>query len=149
MKKMMFLCATVFALLLSANAVQAQAGGIAKGSKYVNWKFPDSITVSKTVTFPTAATLAPTWASDSVNVKSGEFYTYVSLDTLKGTRRVKLSAQSYLTGGAQLVVEAVSDTATRSFILMQAAGNDTLSVTGRKRLQLYYTGSKFVPVGGW
>lgn len=141
---------TVLAIIaLCELAANAQAGGISKGEKYVNYKFPDSIANSKTVLFPTATGIAPTWASDSVVVKAGEFYTYVSLDTLRGTRRVKLSAQSYVTGGAQVVIEAVRDTAsTRSLIVQHSAGNDTISVnTKRKRAAWYYTGSKFVPFG--
>lgn len=135
-----------FAIAVMAVSVNAQAGGISKGGKYVNYKFPDSIAVSKTVLFPTATSIAPLWAGDSVNVKANEFYTYVKLDTLKGTRRVKLSAQSYITGGAQVWFEAVRDTGTQKLILQHSAGNDTVKVSGQKGIAVYYTGSKFLPL---
>lgn len=144
MKRIITVLAIVMVIALQANA---QAGGISKGEKYVNYKFPDSIAASKTVLFPTSTGIAPTWASDSVVVKVKEFYTYISLDTLRGTRRVKLSAQSYVTGGAQVVIEAVRDTTTRSLIVQHAAGNDTISVATKKRAAWFYTGSKFVPYG--
>lgn len=122
------------------------AGGITKNGKYVNYKFPDAITSSKTVLFPTATATAPSaWVSDSLNVNVGEFYSYVALPTIGATRRVKLSTQSYLTGGATLVVEAAtSDTTTRSLIIVQPTVSDTLFLNKRSVLQLYYTGTKWV-----
>ncbi|MCS6935928.1 MAG: hypothetical protein NZM35_12390 [Chitinophagales bacterium] len=148
MKKAAYMFIITVMTVISYNC-QGQAGGISKAGKFVNYKFPDSIAGSKTVLFPTGVSKTAGWASDSTNLKVGEFYNYVLLDTLKGTRRVKLSTQSYVTTGAQLVLEAVRDTATRNLVVVQGSGNDTLSITGRKRMQLFYTGSKWVPVGSW
>lgn len=148
MKKIIFAVATML-LVATTSTVNAQAGGITKSGKYVNYKFPDSITVSKTVLFPTATTLSPSYTSDSINVKVGEFYTYLTVPQLTAQRRVRLTNQSYLTGGAQLVVDATADGTARNLIVIHSAGSDTLSVTSKKRAAWLYTGSKWVPYGTW
>jgi hypothetical protein len=147
MKNFIYIIATTLLMAVAfTHEAMAQAGGITKNGRFVNWRFPDAITQSKTVTFPTATSLAPAWVGDSTSISVGEFYTYVAPATITATRRIKLSSQSYLTAGAQLVIDAVADT-TRSLIIVQPAGNDTISVPTNKHILLYYTGSKWVPVG--
>lgn len=146
MKKLFAFVAIIATTVFTVNA--QGAGGITKNGKFVNYKFPDAITASKTVLFPTATATAPSaWVSDSLNVSCGEFYNYVALPALSATRRVKLSTQSYLTGGANLVLDATSiDTTTQSLIIVQPSGSDTVGVSSAKTLLLYYTGSKWVRV---
>jgi hypothetical protein len=148
MKKLIYAVAILLTMAISIDS-SAQAGGITKYGKYVNYKFPDSIATSKTVVFPTATTLAPSYTSDSINVKVGEFYTILTVPQLTAQRRVKLTNQSYLTGGAQLVIDATADGTARNLIVIHSAGSDTLSVTSKRRGTWTYTGSKWLPSGQW
>lgn len=135
--------------MMSYTAVAQGAGGISKGSKYVNYKFPDGITTSKTVLFPTSSATTATFVSDSVNVNVKEVYNYVELPAQAATRRVKLSNQTYLSGGEQLVIQGASTNTTPRNLIIQYSGGgpDTLQVTNRtNRIQYYFTGTKWVPV---
>lgn len=146
MKKIVTILFAAILLAGSAQVANAQAGGIIKKGKYVNWKFPDSIAYSKTVVFPTAGRFTPAWQEDSANVNVIEFSTWLRLDTLKQTKRVMLSTQSYITPGAQLVMQAVTDTGTRKLIIIQNQQADTISFKGNKNMSWYYQGSKFIPI---
>ena len=142
--KTLAVCAIIITAL--AFSTTSGGGGIAKGEKYVNYSFPDSISASETVLFPTYEGKAPAWVSDSANVKVGEFYTYVAPTTaLSATRRIKLSTQTYVTGGAHLWIEATSDSI-RNLVIVQSTRSDTVSVRYKNSMQMLYTGSVWIPV---
>ncbi len=84
------------------------AQGISKGGKKVQFNFPDSISASKSILFPTFQSLSADYAS-TVAADVEEFYTYLNIDTLTGTLTLNLTLAPHLTAGAMLYVKTIAD----------------------------------------
>jgi len=142
-RKLLLAGMAVVALLTTAIDTNAQAGGITKGGKTQSWKFADSITTSTVHLFPSYESKSGAWTADSFVLKPVHANTFVTLDSLTATRRVKLSANSYFKGGELLYFYAKADS--QKLVVVQSVGNDTFTVDPKKRVGYVYTGSSFHP----
>jgi hypothetical protein len=146
MKLFKLFCLSLITLALSFTA-QAQVQMI-KAGKRINMIYPDSITVNKSITFPTFE-LQTTLHAATQSIAVNEFYTYVRLDTMNSAVTLNLVISPRLTAGAVLQVEARSDTTARA--LTFGTGFQAVAMSGtisKTRVQHFiYDGSKFIATG--
>lgn len=142
--KLFYLSLITLALSFTA---QAQVQMI-KAGKRIQMTFPDSITTNKSINFPTFE-LQTTVHSSTETVAINEFYTYVRMDTMNSAVTLNLVISPKLTAGAQLQIEARSDTTARA--LTFGTGFQAVAMSGvisKTRVQHFiYDGSKFIATG--
>jgi hypothetical protein len=137
-KKLLFI-GLIAALGIGAMAVQMIGNG-----KRVLFTFPIGLTENKTFLFPSFDLRNKTFAAnDTISVH--QLYTYLRVDTLKGTYNVVLNVQQHVTPGAAFYIQFGKDDTVRTAYIKQGASNiDTVSVTGNKIKRWYlFNGSRF------
>jgi len=127
----------------------ADAQGISKGGQKVQFTWPDSLTSSKTMLFPTFQSLSSA-SADTVSIDIEEFYTFYAIsDTMTASMVVNLSIAPHVTAGASLFIQAVADDndLTITFgdgLLAPVFTTDSMAY---RTHQFIYTGSAFLNVG--
>ena len=86
----------------------ADAQGISKAGKKVSFTFPDSLSASKTILFPTYEAISEDYAA-TVAVDVEEFYTFLTLGTLTGNLTLNLTVADHVSAGALLYVKTLTD----------------------------------------
>lgn len=112
--------------------------------KRVLFTFPMGLTEHKTFLFPSFDLQNKTYtANDTINVH--QLYTYLKVDTLKGTYNVVLNVQPHVTPGATFYVQFGNNDTTRTAYIKQGTTYiDTVTVSGNKIKRWYlYNGYKY------
>lgn len=116
---------------------------IGKG-KRVGFTFPNGLTENKTFLFPTFDLKDKNYtANDTIQVY--QLYTYLKVDTVRGTYNVVLNVANHVTPGAAFYIQVGKDTAVRTVYVKQGESNiDTISVSSNKVKRWYlFNGSRF------
>jgi len=107
MKKLLSVCLLALTMtLMTADVAEAQ--GLNYGGVKVEFTFPQDIEANKKTLFPTYGAVSADYAA-TVAAEVGEFYTYLTLDTMTGNLTLNVTVNSWVTEGALLYVETIAN----------------------------------------
>jgi hypothetical protein len=122
----------------------ADAQGISSKGKKVQFLFPDSLSESKSILFPTFQSLSSAYAT-TVQFDVEEFYTYLDVDTMTGNLTLNAVPTAQLTPGAFLFIRTIANDDGRTVVFgshLEAPNMTTDSLSHRMN-SFIYTGSTF------
>jgi hypothetical protein len=148
MKNLFLTLALGLCALAVSTEASAQAGGITKGNLKCGYSWPDSISTSQTVLFPTYSASEVDYAA-TLAFDAETFYQKVVVDTTTGNMTVNVSLAPELTEGALLYVYTVSTGSSRTITWGTNIDGAAIAQDSAKAVMhtFVFDGTKYLQIG--